>query len=96
MSLMLVQSPSPLTSLVPYPLLPLPLSSPLLSSSPSSLPSLLHLPPSLSSPISHLPSPPPTYYSLSQQRLVGWNDKGITQQLGHTPSIERYNIIEPP
>ena len=24
------------------------------------------------------------------------NDEGITQQLGHTPSIQRYNIIEPP
>ena len=24
------------------------------------------------------------------------NDEGITQQLGHTPSMERHNIIEPP
>ena len=69
------------------------------SSPPSSLPSLLHLPPFLSllSPIS-LPLLPLTILFPSSAWCDGdeRNDEGITQQLGHTPSIERYNIIEPP
>ena len=70
------------------------LPSPLLSLVPYLLP-----PPFPISPISHLPSSLPlTILFLSS----AWcdrderNDEGITQQLGQTPSIQRYNIIEPP
>ena len=66
----------------------------------TSLNIIIHPPlPLPSSPISHLPSSLPLTILFP---ISAWcdgdekNDEGITQQLGHNPSIERYNIIEPP
>ena len=97
MSPILVQSSSlqSLTSSSPPSfILSPPLLFPFLSPFPPSLP-----PPPPSSHISHLPSSPPLTILFSSSAWCDGdesNDEGLTQQLRHTPNIERYNIIEPP
>ena len=43
--------------------------------------------------------PSPTYRSSPAPGVIemrGMTSEGITQQLGHTPNIQRYNNFEPP